>query len=173
MRNQDEAAVFPNRDVGIPHERGAIAAEVFELEMADQKDRYLRLVADFDNYRKRMTLEMGQRAAAQKEKLMQDLLPVLDNLERGLSVGSSSSSKELLEGVVMTLLQFKRILHDNGVEAEESLGITFNPVFHEAIGSRYDPSKADQIILEVAQRGYRQGKDSFRAAKVIVNAYPR
>jgi molecular chaperone GrpE len=173
MRNQDEAAVFPNRDVGIPHERGAIAAEVFELEMADQKDRYLRLVADFDNYRKRMTLEMGQRAAAQKEKLMQDLLPVLDNLERGLSVGSSSSSKELLEGVVMTLLQFKRILHDNGVEAEESLGITFNPVFHEAIGSRYDPSKADQIILEVAQRGYRQGKDSFRAAKVIVNAYPQ
>jgi molecular chaperone GrpE len=141
--------------------------------MADQKDRYLRLVADFDNYRKRMTLEMGQRAAAQKEKLMQDLLPVLDNLERGLSVGSSSSSKELLEGVVMTLLQFKRILHDNGVEAEESLGITFNPVFHEAIGSRYDPSKADQIILEVAQRGYRQGKDSFRAAKVIVNAYPQ
>jgi molecular chaperone GrpE len=173
MRNQDEAAVFPNRDVGIPHERGAIAAEVFELEMADQKDRYLRLVADFDNYRKRMTLEMGQRAAAQKEKLMQDLLPVLDNLERGLSVGASSSSKELLEGVVMTLLQFKRILHDNGVEAEESLGITFNPVFHEAIGSRYDPSKADQIILEVAQRGYRQGKDSFRAAKVIVNAYPQ
>jgi molecular chaperone GrpE len=173
MRNQDEAAVFPNRDVGIPHERGAIAAEVFELEMADQKDRYLRLVADFDNYRKRMNLEMGQRAAAQKEKLMQDLLPVLDNLERGLSVGSSSSSKELLEGVVMTLLQFKRILHDNGVEAEESLGITFNPVFHEAIGSRYDPSKADQIILEVAQRGYRQGKDSFRAAKVIVNAYPQ
>ncbi len=84
---------------------------------------------------------MGRRAAAQKEKLIQDLLPVLDNLERGLSVGSSTSSKQLLEGVVMTLQQFKRILRESGVEAEESLGIAFDPVFHEAIGSRYDPTK--------------------------------
>ena len=173
MRGLDQAAVSPNGDAEISPERGVIAAEVFELEMADQKDRYLRLVADFDNYRKRTTLETGRRAAAQKEKLIQELLPVLDNLERGLSVGDGSSSKELLEGVVMTLQLFKRILHENGVDAEDSLGIAFNPVFHEAIGSRYDPSKPDQIILEVAQRGYRQGKDSFRAAKVIVNAYPQ
>ena len=173
MRGLDQAVVSPNGDAEISPERGVIAAEVFELEMADQKDRYLRLVADFDNYRKRTTLEMGRRAAAQKEKLIQELLPVLDNLERGLSVGESSSSKELLEGVAMTLQQFKRILHENGVDSEDSLGIAFNPIFHEAIGSRYDSSKPDQIILEVAQRGYRQGKDSFRAAKVIVNAYPQ
>ena len=170
MKEQDESVVSRNGE-GIPHERGVIAAEVFELEMSDQKDRYRRLVADFDNYRKRTTFETGRRAAVQKEKLIQELLPVLDNLERALSVGSRTSSKELLEGVVMTLQQFKRILHENGIEAEDSLGIAFDPIFHEAIGSRYDPSKPDQIILEVVQRGYRLGKDNFRPAKVIINEY--
>jgi molecular chaperone GrpE len=150
----------------------AIAAEIFELELADQKDRYLRLVADFDNFRKRTTLEAGRRAAAQKEKLIQDLLPVIDNLERGLVAGVDTSLEQLLDGVTMTLKQFRRILHENGIEAEESLGTIFNPALHEAIGSRYDPSQPDQAVLVVAQRGYRLGKDNFRPAKVIVNTYP-
>jgi molecular chaperone GrpE len=152
-----------------PHETRATAAEVFELELADQKGRYLRLAADFDNFRKRTSQETTRRAAAQKEALIHDLLPVIDNLERGLAVGPDTSFEQLLEGVGMTLQQFRNILRQNDVEAEESQGKPFDPLRHEAIGSRHDPSKPDQIVLETAQRGYRRGKEVFRPAKVIVN----
>jgi molecular chaperone GrpE len=84
-------------------------------------------------------------------------------------VGPDTSFEQLLEGVGMTLQQFRNILRQNDVEAEESQGKPFDPLRHEAIGSRHDPSKPDQIVLETAQRGYRRGKEVFRPAKVIVN----
>jgi molecular chaperone GrpE len=65
--------------------------------------------------------------------------------------------------------QLRGILQQNEVEAEESLGKPFDPLRHEAIGSRRDPSKPDQSVLETVQRGYRRGAEIFRPAKVIVN----
>jgi molecular chaperone GrpE len=147
----------------------AIAAEVFELELSEQKDRYLRLAADFDNFRKRTAQEGERRAAAKKEGLMHELLPVIDNLERGLAVGPDTSFDQLLEGLGMTLQQFRQILRQNDVEAEESQGKVFDPLRHEAISSRRDPAQPDHTILETTQRGYRRGNEVFRPAKVIVN----
>ena len=69
----------------------------------------------------------------------------------------------------MILQQLRGILRQNEVEAEESMGKPFDPLRHEAISSRRDPSKPDQTVLETAQRGYRRGKEAFRPAKVIVN----
>jgi molecular chaperone GrpE len=169
MNQKHHQPVSPTEKIPEPHETRATAAEVFELELAEQKDRYLRLVADFDNFRKRTSQETARRAAAQKETLIQELLPVIDNLERGLAVGPDTSFEQLLEGVGMTLQQFKQILRQNDVEAEESQGKPFDPLRHEAIGSRHDPSQPDHIVLETAQRGYRRGKEVFRPAKVIVN----
>ena len=136
-------------------------------ELAAQKDRYLRLAADFDNYRKRTAQENDRRAAAQKEAVLQELLPVINNLERALS--SNASADQLREGVQMTLQQLQQLLRSHGIEAEESLGQPFDPNRHEALRTGHDPTKPPGIVLEVFERGYRRANDVFRPARVVVN----
>src|SRR5882724_11015926 len=92
-------------------------------EVSALKDRYYRLAADFDNYRKRTAQEADRRAAAQKEAFIRDLLPVIDNLERALS--NSASADQLREGVQVTLQQLQQLLRRHGIEPEESLGQQF------------------------------------------------
>ena len=140
-----------------------------EAELAAQKDRYLRLAADFDNFRKRITRETDRSAAAQKEAFIRELLPVIDNLERALATDASASPKQLREGVQMTLQQLRQLLSRHGVEPEESLGRPFDPRYHEAVSVRHDPSQPDHVVLETFQRGYRRGNEVFRPAKVVVN----
>jgi molecular chaperone GrpE len=140
-----------------------------QTELAAQKDRYLRLAADFDNFRKRTTQEAERRAAAQKEAFIRELLPVIDNLERALGAEASTSPEQLREGVRMTLQQLHQLLRRHGIEPEESLGRPFDPHYHEAVITRRDPSQPDHIVLETFQRGYRRGEEVFRPAKVVVN----
>ena len=137
--------------------------------LATQKDDYLRLAADFDNFRKRTRRESEQQAAAQKESFIRDLLPILDNLERALACDESATSGQLREGMLMTLQQFGALLQRHGIEAMEAEGLRFDPHCHEAVAVEHDPIQSDQLVLEVVQRGYRCGEKVFRPAKVIVN----
>jgi molecular chaperone GrpE len=144
--------------------------ESLEAEVARQKDLYLRLAADFDNFRKRTAQEADRRAAAQKDAFIRELLPIIDNLERALAPGNVSTSQEkLCQGVQMTLQQLQQLLRRHGIEPEDSLGQPFDPNRHEALRSRRDPSKPDHTVLEVFQRGYCRGKEVIRPAKVAVN----
>jgi molecular chaperone GrpE len=138
-------------------------------ELVAHKEHYLRLAADFDNFRKRTTQETERRAAAQKEAFIRELLPVIDNLERALGSDVSTSPEQLREGVQMTLQQLNQLLRRHGIEPEESLGQPFDPRYHEAVAVRLDPSQPDHIVLETFQRGYRRGNEVFRPAKVVVN----
>ena len=138
-------------------------------ELAEQKEVYLRLAADFDNFKKRTRRDSERQAAAQKEAFIDDLLPVLDNLERALVTEKSISSDPLYQGVKMTLQQLCQLLYRHGIEAVEDVGRPFDPHRHEAISVRHNPNQPDQIILEVAQRGYCRGDKVFRPAKVVVN----
>jgi len=145
-----------------------------KAELAAQRDRFLRLAADFDNFRKRMTQESDRRAVVQKKAFIQELLPIIDNLERAVSSsGPSTSGEQLLQGVQMTLQQLNRLLRTHGVEPEESVGQPFDPRYHEAVATRYDPSQPDHVVLETFQRGYRYDKESLRPAKVVVNDYSK
>jgi molecular chaperone GrpE len=140
-----------------------------EAELSAQRDLYLRLSADFDNFRKRTAQEVDRRAAAQKEAFIRELLPVIDNLERALASAKSSSPEQLSEGVQMTLHQLRQLLRRHGIEPEESVGDRFDPKRHEAVAMRRDPSQPDHVVLETYQRGYRRNNESFRPAKVVVN----
>ena len=142
--------------------------DTLRTELASQKDSFLRLAADFDNFRKRTVRETEHRGAAQKEAFIRELLPVVDNLERALA-SPTDSAEHLREGVQLTLQQIQQLLRRHGIEPEESLGEQFDPHRHEAIAAGHDPSKPDHAILEVFRRGYRRGHDMFRPAKVIVN----
>jgi molecular chaperone GrpE len=143
--------------------------QTLQAELAGERDRYLRLTADFDNFRKRTARETERSAAAQKEAFIRDLLPAIDNLERALASDGSASPEQLRQGVRMTLQQLTQLLRRHGVEPEESVGKPFNPLYHEAVSLRHDPSQPDHVILETFQRGYRRGNEVFRPAKVVVN----
>jgi molecular chaperone GrpE len=149
------------------------AAKVLEAEIVEQKDRYLRLAADFDNYRKRLAQEIERRAAAQKEEFIRELLPVIDNLERALATDASTSPEQLRQGVQLTLQQLHQLLRRHGIEPQESLGRPFDPHWHEAVAARREPGQPDHAVLEVYQRGYQQGDVVFRPAKVVVNDLSR
>lgn len=140
-----------------------------QQELTELNDRFLRLAADFENFRKRTAQEIERRAATQKEGFIRELLPVIDNLERALASGTPASTELLLQGVQMTLEQLHQALRRHGVEPEESVGQPFDPVRHEAVGTRTVPLQPDQAVLETFQRGYRRGQETFRPAKVIVN----
>ena len=142
---------------------------IMQTELVKQKDDYLRLAADFDNFKKRTRRESEQQAAAQKEAFIDDLLPVLDNLERALASEKSTSSEALHQGVAMTLQQICQLLYRHGIEAVEDVGELFDPHRHEAIAVQHDPHQPDQTVLKVTQRGYSSGDKVFRVAKVIVN----
>jgi len=137
--------------------------------LAAQKNAYLRLAADFDNYKRRIKRDSEQQAVSEKDSFIRDLLPVLDNLERALACDISVSSKQIRQGVEMTFQHLKGLLRHHGVEATGDVGLPFNPHRHEAIAVRADPNQPDQTILEVAQLGYRRGEKLFRPAKVVVN----
>jgi molecular chaperone GrpE len=162
-----------NANTAVQEDDGAKALmedlKSLESELAAQKDLYVRLSADFDNFRKRATQEADRRAAAQKEGFIRELLPVIDNLERAVASDTSTSPEQLREGVQMTLQQLHQLLRRHGIEPEESDGQRFDPHRHEALATREDSSKPDQTVLETFQRGYRRGKEVFRPAKVVVN----
>lgn len=150
-------------------EAAADDTALLRKELAAQQDGYLRLAADFDNFRKRTRRDAERQAAAEKEAFIGDLLPVLDNLERTLVAAQSLASEPLQQGVRMTLHQVGQLLQRHGIEPVADVGRPFDPHRHEAVAVRHDPRRPDQIILEVTQRGYCRGDQVFRPAKVVVN----
>jgi len=137
------------------------------------QERCLRLAADFDNFKKRTARENDRRAAEQKNAVVRDLLPVVDNLERALGDGSAQSLLHLREGVELTLRQLTGVLNQHGFTSRNDLGQPFDPQFHEAVGVRTEPMHADDAILEIWQRVWLRGKELFRPAKVVVNDLKR
>ena len=176
---RDEASTIPppppSSATEAPHPPASVADAAsadpakLQKELAAQKDDYLRLAADFDNFQKRTRRDSEQQAGAEKEAFIRDLLPILDNLERALASGQSTPSEPLHQGVTMTLQQMGQLLHRHGIEAVEDLGRPFDPHRHEAVAVRHDPDQPDWIVLEVIQRGYCRNNQVFRPARVMVN----
>ena len=140
---------------------------ILRADLAAQRDQYLRLAADFENFRKRTRRDSERQAAAGKDAFIHDLLPVLDNLERALA------HEQTQQVVKMALQQLRQLLSRHGIEAVEDVGRPFDPQRQEAVLVRHDPMQPDDVVLEVTQRGYRRGDRVFRPANVIVNSLRR
>ncbi|MCS6868286.1 nucleotide exchange factor GrpE [Thermus sp.] len=135
-----------------------------EEELKGLKDRYLRLLADFDNYRKRMEEELRSREREGVLKALRALLPVLDDLERALDF-AHANPESILQGVRAVREGFFRILAGLGVEEVPGEGEAFDPRWHEAIGLLPgEPGK----VARVFQRGFRLGEALVRPARVAV-----
>ena len=140
-----------------------------EEELKGLKDKYLRLLADFDNYRKRMEEELKAREREGVLKALRALLPVLDDLDRALEF-AEASPESIRQGVRAIRDGFFRILAGLGVEEVPGEGEAFDPRYHEAVGLLPgEPGK----VAKVFQRGFRMGEALVRPARVAVGEEKR
>ena len=139
----------------------------FEKKFNDLNDRYLRLYADFDNFKKRTAKEKLDASAYAIGGLLTKLLTVLDNLER--AVNTETSDAQYYEGVKMVSNQFKEILETEGLIKIDCVGKQFDPIIHYAVMSDNDETKADNEITEELQSGYMYKDKILRPSMVKVN----
>ena len=131
-----------------------------------QSDAYLRLLAEYDNYRKRSQREKDALYADIKADTLLKFLPVYDNLMRALN--QSTADEAYRKGVEMIMAQFNKTLEGLGVEKIDSLGKTFDPALHNAVMHTDDETKGENEIVEVFQEGFRLGDKVIRFAMVKV-----
>ncbi|CEP68237.1 GrpE nucleotide exchange factor [Moorella glycerini] len=140
-----------------------------EEALAGLQQRYLRLQADFDNYRKRTRREQEELTRLANARLIESLLPVLDNLERALAAAAGAEKQALETGVEMTLRLLKEILSQEGLMPVAALGQPFDPEVHEAV-AREETPELDKInlVVEEFRRGYTLHGKLLRPAMVKV-----
>jgi molecular chaperone GrpE len=143
--------------------------ETLRKEVAVQTDLHLRLAADFENFKRRSRQELEARAAAQKEAFIEELLPVIDNLERALASSEAKDANQFHQGVEITLKQLQQLLRLHGIETGDLTGRPFDPHRQEALSRSCDPKEPDQSILKMFRRGYWRGDKIIRVAQVEVN----
>lgn len=139
--------------------------EKAETDLAAANDKYLRMIAEYDNFRKRSAKEKEGAYADAYSDALSAILPVIDNLERALMF---SEGEALTEGVKMTLKQFEDALSRLGVEAFGARGDAFDPHFHNAVMQVEDAELEVGTIAEVFQKGYKKGDKIIRDAMVKV-----
>jgi molecular chaperone GrpE len=133
-------------------------------------DRLLRLAAVFETYKKRAARERQEYVQLANERLIAELLPLLDDLERALSAAEEHQEAQLEEGVRLVHRSLAGLLERHGVTSIETDG-RFDPHVHEALLSR--PSEAEEgSVIDVVQKGYRLGDRVVRPARVVVAAAP-
>ena len=136
-------------------------------ELRREHEMYLRALADYDNYRRRVERDRSTAARSGKREIILSLLDVLDGFDRALQhIGDAPSS--VAEGLQAIHRKLLGLLEGQGVTPLQSLGETFNPELHDAIGSIHSEEFEPGAVAEEVQRGYRWGDDVIRPARVRV-----
>ncbi|CUU36495.1 MAG: nucleotide exchange factor GrpE [Armatimonadetes bacterium] len=175
MNEPETQPMEPEQDDAVSIDLNTALARLQEMEQAleEQKNLYLRTLADFQNYRRRQNEEMERQRIRVLETLLEDLLPILDNFERALQAAEATRELEpLLEGVKMTDRQIKALLARFDIHPIEAVGKPFDPNLHEAIQRVESEEYEDGTIIDEVERGYRMGERVIRPSKVIVARRP-
>jgi molecular chaperone GrpE len=139
-----------------------------KLEEAD--NRYLRLQADFDNFRRRSRIELEASAKYRAQNIITDLLPAIDNFERALKMDvDNEQAKSLKQGVEMVYRSLLDALKNEGVEVIDAVGKEFDPHLHQAVMQAEDENHGPNIVVEEFQKGYILKDRIIRPAMVKVN----
>jgi molecular chaperone GrpE len=179
QHNRDEAAMNPNTDDSLSdsaqinddltHENDD-KTEALEQQLREVNDKYLRLVAEFDNFRKRIARERIELIKTAGEDVIKSLLDVLDDSERAaMQLENSNDLTAIKEGVSLVFVKLKNTLQSKGLKAMESKGLDFDTELHEAITEIPAPNEElkGKVIDEV-QKGYHLNDKIIRHAKVVV-----
>ena len=135
-----------------------------EAELADAKDKYLRLVAEYENYRRRSAKEREGVYTEATFDVLSGILPVIDNLER--AVAASGDAEQVTKGLQMILKSVEDMLTRQSVEAYGQVGDIFDPNLHNAVMHDEDPEKPEGYISDVFMKGYKKGDRVLRYAMV-------
>ena len=142
-----------------------------EGEIEALKDKLLRTVAESENIRRRASRDIENAHKYANEKLLEDLLPVLDSLEKALELpDQSDDAKAVLEGIEISLRMFRETLERGGVLIVDPLGEPFDPSKHEALAMVPNEEVEPNSVIEVVQKGYLLNERVVRAARVVVSA---
>ena len=162
--------------VGTPAETAVPEAdplEVARIEAARNWDLYLRERAELENFRKRTQRDKEEFRIFTRKELLLEVLPVLDNLERALShAGQNGDSQGLLEGVTMTVTQFRKVIEDFGARPMVTVGAPFDPNLHQAMAQVETAEQPPGTVVSEFQRGYLLHDRLLRPALVVVAKAP-
>ena len=135
-------------------------------ELEDVKDRHTRLIAEFDNLKKRSAKEREGLYNSIIGDIISSLLPVIDNLEKATE--ADSKDEEYKKGIELVLKQFKDVLNANGVKEIEAVGQPFDPELHEAVSMIQDENLGEKIVAQEYRKGYMIGNKVIRHSMVVV-----
>ena len=154
-----------------PAEAAPSAEEVLKQQLADATDRNLRLMAEFDNYRRRTAKEQLELIETANGKLLEKLSEVQDNFERAFASENKAQDLEAFEkGMQMIYNQFAKILTDAGLEQIDPTGAEFDPNMHEALMQQPSKTVPEGHVVTVFQKGYKLKNKILKTAKVIVSS---
>ena len=164
---ETETEAKPDKASKLKSENKALTAENEKLkkELAETSDKYLRMLAEYDNVRRRTQKEKEGIYADAYESALSAVLPVADNLERA---ALCTDGESLSDGVKMIIKQFSEALGKLGVEAYGARGDAFDPVVHNAVMQIEDEELGENTVAEVLQKGYKKGDRILRHAVVKV-----
>ena len=141
-----------------------------EEKYADLNEKYLRLFAEYDNYRKRTAREIGEIIQRGAEKLISELLPILDNLDRATEHRNDKTTfDEYVKGIALTEDQFRAILEQSGLEAIDAVGKPFDPNLHDAMMQIESEDHESGIVASEVEKGYLLAGKVIRHSKVVVS----
>lgn len=159
----DEAAEEPAAEA--PEEDALAAAQA---EAKAWQDKYLRLHAEWDTYRRRMNEQREEEKIRAAEKLVEGLIPVMDDFERSIAYAEGNGEVGLLGGVKAVHTKLNEVLAKEGVEVIDPVGQAFNALEAQAVATVPDETVPDETVHEVYQKGYRMGTKVIRVAMVTV-----
>src|SRR5579863_10051518 len=140
-----------------------------DKEIAELKDKYLRTLADSENARKRIRQQSEESVRIQRESILRDLLPIIDNLERALAAArNGTDAKTIVDGVEMTVRALIDFLRAHGVTPIQSVGQAFDPNRHEAVDHVASETHPPNTVVDEFHRGYLIGDRTLRPARVSV-----
>jgi molecular chaperone GrpE len=147
------------------------AADALKKKLEAQSDSYLRLMAEFDNFKKRATRDYERLVESANERLMVELIDIRENLERAVRAGEQcDDGRKIHEGLKIISATFNEICARNGLEPFGAPGESFDPQFHDAIMKTPDETVPEDHIIEVFEKGYLLKKRVVKHAKVVVSS---
>jgi molecular chaperone GrpE len=158
----------PNAEM-TPDEASSPDVDALRREAEEQRDRYLRAVAELDNFRKRSAREIDTARKFGAERLALSILPVRDSLEAGISAAEQAGESALVEGQRATLRLLDEAFAASGIREIAPYNEPFDPNKHEALSLVSAPDAAPNTVVDVVQKGYELNDRLLRAAKVLVS----
>jgi len=140
-----------------------------EEQHEDWKERYIRLRADFDNYKRHAEAQREKLAGIGKEAILEDVFPLVEHMERAIRVAKDADDRTgMLEGIEMVYNELLRVLEKHGVERIETVGRPFDPEIHEAVAVAVHADTPEGTVVEEVRAGFVKGGKLLRPASVVV-----